>query len=207
MGDAPVVTGEGNAVGIDLGLKCFFATSDGEAVEPSRYYRSAQKKLRRAQRSLSRKKKGSNRRRKTRERVARLHERTANQRRDFHHKQARKLVERYGLIVHESLNVRGISRTRLAKSAHDAGWSRFLNILASKAEEAGVRVFAVHPKNTTQACSRCGALPQTKKTLSERTHRCGCGYVVDRDVNAAQNILGLGRSLQDATWPVAACVS
>ena len=126
---------------------------------------------------------------------------STNQRRDFHHKEARKLVDRYGLIVHEALNVQGIARTRLAKSMHDAGWAQFLNILAAKAEEAGVRVVAVDPKNTTQACSRCGALPEIKKTLSVRTHRCEwCEYVADRDVNAAKNIERLGRSLQAQTY-------
>ena len=123
VGEAPEATVEkGPAVGIDLGLTSFFATSKGEMVEPSRYYRRSQKKRRRAQRSVSRKKKGSNRRCKARERVAKLHEKTANQRRDFHHKRARKLVDTYGLIAHESLNVKGIARSHLAKTTHDAGW-------------------------------------------------------------------------------------
>lgn len=208
LDDAPEATDDGSAVGIDLGLKAFLVTSEEESVEPPRHYRKARKKLRQAQRSLSRRKKGSNRRRKARQRVAKLHEKTANQRRDFHHKEARKLVERYGLIAHEALNIRGIARTRLAKSAHDAGWAQFLNILAQKAEEAAVRVVAVNPKNTTQVCCRCGALPEVKKTLSVRVHRClSCGYIADRDVNAARNILGLGRSLQDETWAVEPCVS
>jgi putative transposase len=207
VGDAPEVTYDGAAVGIDLGLKAFLVTSDGESVEPPHYYRKAQKQLRRAQRSLSRKKKGSNRRRKARERVEKLHEKMANQRRDFHHKEARKLVEMYGTIAYEALNVRGIARTHLAKSTHDAGWAQFLNILAAKAEEAGRRVIAVDPKNTTQACSRCGALPEVKKTLSVRIHTCPCGYVADRDVNAAKNILKLGRSLQAQTKRIAASVA
>jgi putative transposase len=115
---------------------------------------------------------------------------------------------RHGLIAHETLGVKSIARTSLAKSTHDAGWARFVGILAAKAEEAGVRVVAVDPKNTTQACSNCGALPKVKKTLSERTHSCSpCDYVTDRDVNAAQNILRLGRSLQDETQRVAANVS
>jgi putative transposase len=130
LGDAPEVTTDGAAVGIDLGLRSFLVTSSGESVEPPRCYRKAQKKLRRAQRSLSRKKKGSNRRRKAREKVARMHQKTANQRRDFHHKQARKLVDAHGLIVCEALNIQGIARTWLAKSTHDAGWGAFLNILA-----------------------------------------------------------------------------
>jgi putative transposase len=208
LGEAPEVSAQkGVAVGIDLGLKAFLATSDGEVVEPPRYYRKAQKKLRRAQRSLSRIKKGSNRRRKARQRVARLYEKTANQRRDFHHKQARKLVDAHSLIVHEVLNIRGIARSRLAKSTHDAGWARFVTILQFKAEEAGVAVVAVDPRNTTQMCSNCGKLPEATKTLSERVHSCVCGYEVDRDVNATQNILRLGRSLQDETQRVAAYVS
>jgi putative transposase len=160
-----------------------------------------------AQRSASRKKKGSGRRRKARERVARLHEKTANQRRDFHHKQARKLVDTHGLIVHEALNIEGIARGRLAKSTHDAGWASFLNILSYKAEEAGTRVVAVDPRNTTQASSSCGAVAEVRKTLSDRIHACPCGYVADRDVNAARNILSLGRSDQDVTWRSSACVS
>jgi len=200
LGDAPEATGDGPAVGIDLGLKSFLVTSDGKSVEPPRYYRESQKKLRKAQRSISRKTKGSNRRRKAQEKAARLHEKTANQRRDFHHKQARKLVDTHGLIVHEALNIKGIAQTRLAKSTHDAGWASFLNILSYKAEEAGTRVVAVNPRNTTQACSSCGAMPEVKKTLSDRTHVCPCGYTDDRDVDAALNILSLGRSDQAQTY-------
>jgi putative transposase len=212
IGDAPDPrSSSGSEIGIDLGLKSFLVTSEGESVEPPRYYRKSQKKLRRAQRALSRKKRGSNRRSKARQHVARLHEKTANQRRDFHHKQARKLVDSHGLIVHEALNVKGIARTRLAKSTHDVGWASFVSILAAKAEEAGARVVAVDPKNTTQACSNCGALPEVKKTLSVRTHICSsCEYIADRDVNAAQNVLkkyGLGRSLQAQTKRVAASVA
>jgi putative transposase len=200
LGDASEVTAEGPAIGIDLGLKSFLVTSDGKSIKPPRYYRESQRKLRVAQRSVSRKKKGSGRRRKARERVARLHEKTANQRRDFHHKQARKLVETHGLIVHEAFNIEGIARSRLAKSIHDAGWASFLNILSYKAEEAGAKVVAVDPRNTTQACSSCGAMPEVRKTLSDRPHVCPCGYTDDRDVNAALNILSLGRSDQAQTY-------
>lgn len=181
VGDAPLDTRDGPAVGIDLAPKSFLSTSESETVEPPRYYRRAQRKLRGAQRALSLKGKGSKRRGKARVHVARLHGKTANQRRDFHPKTARKLVERHGLIVHDALNVKGIARTRLAKFTHDAGWARFLDILASKAEEAGVRVIVVDPKNTTQACSRCGDVPRAKRTLSVRVHRCeACGYTADR---------------------------
>jgi putative transposase len=101
-----------------------------------------------------------------------------------------------------SLNVKGIARTPLAKSTHDAGWAQFVNILVSKAEEAGVGVVAVDPKNTTQACSRCGALAELKKKVSDRMHVCLCGYVQDWDINAAENILRLGWSLQARTYAV-----
>ncbi len=207
LGDAPEATADGPAVGIDLGLKSFLVASDGASVEPPCHYRKAQKKLRRAQRALARKRKGSIRRGNARRRVAKLHEKVANQRRDFHHKQARRLVERYGLIAVEALNVEGIARSRLAKSALDAGWASFLQILRYKAEEAGTRIVAVDPRNTTQACSRCGRTPEAKKTLSDRTHSCACGYTAGRDVNAALNILRLGCSLQDETQRVAAYVS
>lgn len=209
LGDAPEPVQGRPEVGIDLGLKAFLLTSDGASVEPAHHYRKAQKKLRREQCGLARKRKGSTRRGKARHRVAKLHEKTANQRRDFHHKEARKLVDTHGLIAHEALNVKGIARSRLAKSTHDAGWAQFLNILGYKAESAGVRVVAVDPRNTTQVCSACGALPEVKKTLSDRVHSCSCGYVADRDVNAAENILklGLGRSLRDGTQRVAASVS
>jgi putative transposase len=207
LGDEPEPVEGGLEIGIDLGLKSFLVTSDGSSVDPPRYYRKAQKKLKRAQRALTRKKKGSSRRRKVRERVARLHEKTANQRRDFHHKEARKLVDAHGLIAHEALNVKGLARTRLATSVHDAGWAQFVNILVPKAEEAGVRVVAVNPANTTQACSSCGAMPETEKTLSDRLHNCSCGYVADRDVNSAENILALGRSAQAPTQRVAASVA
>lgn len=209
LGDAPEAYGDGPAVGVDLGLKSFLVTSSGASVEPAHHYRKASKKLRRAQRSLARKRKGSKRRGKARRRVAKLHEKTANQRRDFHHKEARKLVDHHGLIAHEALNVKGIARTRLAKSTLDAGWAQFLNVLSYKAEEAGTAVVAVDPRNTTQVCSACGALPKIKKTLSDRVHSCPCGYTADRDVNAALNVLHLGQGLclRDGTQRVAASVS
>jgi putative transposase len=113
-----------------------------------------------------------------------------------------------GLIAHEDLHAKGIARSRLAKSALDAGWAQFVNILGQKAEEAAVRVVAVNPANTTQECSSCGAMPEVKKTLSDRVHSCtSCGYRADRDVNAAQNVLRLGLSLWDGTQRAAASVS
>jgi putative transposase len=192
------------ATGIDLGLKVFLVTAGGRQIAPPRYYRKAQKALRRAQRAVARKQKGSHRRKKAVRILAQRALHVANQRRNFHHQIAHHLVGQYGMIAHEALNIQGIARSRLAKSTHDVGWGQFLHILHSKAEGAGVRVIAVPPANTTQQCSACGALPETpeqRKTLGDRVHRCpSCGYTADRDLNAAQNILRLGRSLQASTW-------
>lgn len=200
LGPVNVAQSDGPAVGIDLGLKAFLVTSEGESVAPPQHYRKAQAALRRAQRKVARRQKGSKRRAKAVHALQKQHQRVGNLRRDFHHKTARALVNRYGTIVHEDLNIRGIARTRLAKSTLDVAWGTFLHILSYKAEEAGVTVIAVSPHNTTQACSQCGALPDVPKTLADRVHVCpACGYVADRDLNAAQNILRLGSSRQDRT--------
>lgn len=178
------------AVGVDLGLKSFFVTSDGEEVKPPKFYRKAQKKLRRVQRAVSRKRKGGANRRKAVQHLARVHQHVANQRKDWHHKTALSLVRRYGLIAHEDLNVKGIARTRLAKSTHDAGWSQFLSVLRQKAECAAVLVVGVNPRNTTQMCSNCGCLPAVPLKLSDRVYHCAfCDFQADRDFNAAKNIL------------------
>ena len=184
--EAKPLPATGSEVGIDLGLNHFLITSDGEFVDAPRHFRTAQKKLRRAQRSLARKKKGSKRRTKQRERVAKLHRKVKRQRTDFHHKAARKLVNEHDVIAHEALNVKGLGRTRLAKSILDAGWAQFLGILTSKAEEASRVVVPVDPKYTSQTCPNCGRI--AKKLLSTRWHSCECGCELDRDVAAAQVI-------------------
>jgi putative transposase len=178
------------AIGVDLGLKSFLVTSDGESVDTPKLYRKAQAKLRRSQRAVARKKRGGKNRRKAIKTLGRLHTHVANQRKDFHHKTAKSLVDRYGIIAHEDLNVKGIVRSlRLAKSTHDAGWSQFTAILAQKAESAAVRVIAVNPRYTTQTCSRCGCLPTVPITLSVRIYTCEhCNFTLDRDWNAAINI-------------------
>ena len=176
-------------VGIDLGLKSFLATSEGEAVAAPQFYRKAQKKRTRANRQASRKQKGSKNQNKAYQKVRRIERKVANQRRDFHYKLALDLVRRFGKIAHEDLNIEGIVRSRLAKSTHDAGWGQFLTILSHKAECAGVQLVAVDPRNTTQTCSQCGGLPAVKIGLSVRTYTCAhCGHVADRDHNAAVNI-------------------
>jgi len=199
--DPVILEHTGPAVGIDMGLSHLLALSDGTLVENPRWLRQSLAQLRVAQRRLARRQRGSARRRKAVAQVARLHERVANQRRDFWHKLTRQLADTYSLIALEDLTLAFMTANHhLALSAHDAGLAEFQQLLAYKAEEAGVTVIAVPPHNTTQACSYCGTLPDVPKTLADRVHSCSqCGYVADRDLNAAQNILRLGSSLQDRT--------
>ena len=135
-------------------------------------------------------KKGSHRRRKAAYLVAKIHERIQNQRLDFWHKTTHTLAESYSLIAIENLTLDFMLKNHhLALSAADAGLGMFRQLLSYKAEDAGTKVVAVNPKNTTQACSQCGGI--VPKSLSERVHRCSCGLVMDRDINAAINILNL----------------
>lgn len=180
----------GAVVGLDLGLTSFVATSDGELIAAPQHLRKAERLVKRSQRTVSRRKRGSNRRRKAVKLLAKRHERVRNQRKDFHHKLARRLVNENDLIAHEDLNVSGLARTRLAKSVLDAGWSAFIVCLSAKAANAGRLVRAVDPRYTSQTCPQCGAV--VKKSLSERWHSCGCGCELNRDVAAAQVILARG---------------
>ena len=173
-----------NTIGIDMGLKSFLTDDSGEEIAIPQHYRKSEKRLKRLQRGLSRKRKGSNRRKKARSRVAKAHLKVSNQRKDFHYKTAQKLLQQGKHVAHEKLNIRGIARTRMAKSTHDAGWGQFLQILSIKAERAGLLAIAVNPNGTSQDCSNCGV--KVKKELSERWHSCpNCGCELDRDHNAA----------------------
>jgi putative transposase len=175
-------------VGIDVGLKTFASLSNGDHVENPRFFRRDEKALAKAQRKLSKQKRGSRARRKARKVVSRIHERIRNRRHDFVHQTARRLVNRYGVIGVEKLNVKGMVKNHcLAKSISDASWSMFRSVLTGKAERANRLVVAVNPAYTSQRCSGCGDIQ--KKSLSVRTHRCFvCGLVLDRDTNAAVNI-------------------
>jgi putative transposase len=150
------------------------------------------KNLAHSQRLLSRKAKGSWRFRKQSWIVARRYERITNRRKDFLHKLANHYIQNNDLIVIENLNVAGMVRNHhLARVISDASWSLFRNLLTSKAENAGRKVIAVNPRFTSQKCSKCGEY--VEKSLSVRTHICPyCGYIDDRDVNAAKNILAIG---------------
>jgi len=187
-----------NNVGIDVGLEAFATMSDGTRIENHRYYKAAQVKLRRAQRKVARRaNKKSKRRRKAILLLQKAHQHVANQRKDFQHKLSTWLVQNFGMIAVEDLNVKGLSGGILAKAVHDVGWCSFLNILAYKAENAGRQVIKVDPKYTSQECPNCHALE--KKSLSERVHRCDCGLTIGRDHAAAFVILGRGLRLQALT--------
>jgi putative transposase len=181
------------AIGIDVGLTHFATLSDGEKIENPRYLKEELPELRRAQRSLSRKKKGGCNRAKQRRKVARVHARVANLRREHQHKISNGLISRYGKIAVEGLNVQGMVKNhRVARAIADAGWTGFVEVLTHKAERAGGEVKQVSPNYTSQQCSACGE--NVPKTLAVRVHRCDCGLVMDRDQNAARNIL-------ERAWP------
>jgi putative transposase len=185
-----------------VGLKSFLTDSEGNTVPNPRFYRTSQKTLRRKQRQLCRRKKGSKRRRKAARNTAQTHLKIARQRRDFHYKVAQQYAERYQVIAVEDLIILNMVQNHsLAKSIMDASWGAFLAILSEKAERAGHAVVRVNPRFTSQKCFKCGEIVQ--KSLSVRTHLCPfCGYMADRDVNAAQNILKRarpGHGLQELT--------
>jgi putative transposase len=207
------------AVGIDLGLEHFATLSTGEHIANPHHFRTGQALVTQRSQALARRKRGSTRRRKARLLVAKAHRKVFNQRRDFHHKMARTLVGSHRLIAVEKLRITNLVRrpapilattdegsiiyapngaaakSGLAKSIHDAGWGRFLTILTHKAAEAGVVLIAVNPAGTSQVCSGCGK--QIPKPLAERWHSCEhCGCSVQRDVNAARNILRAGQARQ-----------
>jgi putative transposase len=179
------------STGIDVGIESFLTTKDGKQEPTIQPLKKALRKLRVEQRSFNRKEKGSNSRKKQRRRVSRLHARVANTRRDQHHKIAAKLVNRYGAIAVERLNIKGMVKNhRIARAVQDSGWSQFLAILKHKAESAGVRIFEVNARGTSQECPACGLI--AKKELGDRRHECECGYSVHRDHAAAQVVFARG---------------
>ncbi|HEV2461988.1 MAG TPA: transposase [Ktedonobacterales bacterium] len=216
----------GRATGIDVGLQGFLVRADGEPVENPRHYRRAERQLAKAPRRVSRRKKGSTRRRKAVALRKRTQQQVLRQRRDCHHKTALAHVREYDMLYREDLQVRnmarrpdampdgnggylknGASRTAgLNTAIHAAGWYAFRQILACKAAWAGKRGEAIPPAYTSQECSGCGE--RVRKRLSVRTHVCPrCGLVLDRDENAALNILRAGQAPQARTWPGGASVA
>lgn len=188
----------GKEIGIDVGLKVFLADSDGNFVDNPRFFRKAEKELRRKQRAFSRKKLRSKRRQKAKRQVQRVHKKVKNQRADFIKKLAKEYVDSNGVIYVEALKIVNMVKNKyLSKSISDASWNMFRQWLTFKAEEAGRKVIAVNPKNTSQICL-CGET--VKKSLAVRVHKCSvCGLVIDRDTLAAKNVLRFGQNRQVLT--------
>ena len=194
-------------VGVDIGISHALTLSDGTTFDSPKYLQASLRKMRVLQHSVSRKKKGSKNQHKAIQKVACLHEHIANQRQDFWHKTTRQLVNTYGVVVLEDLSLKFmLQNSNLSRAAHDVGLGMFRTILNYKAINAGVEIVTVNPHNTSQMCSGCGSIVQ--KSLNVRVHSCpDCGLMIDRDLNAARNILELGRSSWELTWPVRVCVS
>ncbi len=195
-------------VGVDLGINSFAALSDGTFMENPRFYRNEEEEIQAAHKKIAHRKKGSQRRNRAKKELSRLYRKVRNKRRDFLHKQSRKLVNENAVVVFEDLQVDNMTKRPkpkqdengkyfpngaaakggLNKSILDAGWSAFVALCTSKAEEAGCTVVKVAPHGTSQVCSSCGCI--VKKDLSVRWHSClHCGCELDRDHNAALNIL------------------
>jgi putative transposase len=184
--------------GVDVGLASFATLSNGDKITNPRFFKKEQDALAKAQRRMSKLEKGTPERAKARKVVSRIHERIANKRTDFAHKQSRILVNTYGVLVFEKLAVADmmsnhtqIFGNKLNKSIADVAWSQLAQFATYKAEDAGRLFLQVDPRNTSKMCSRCSAL--VPKDLGVRVHDCPhCGLVLDRDHNAAINILALG---------------
>lgn len=177
-----------SAVGIDVGLEKFLTTSDAEAIAIPQFYRKAQTVLARQQRKLARLEKGSNNYQKQANKVARLHLHIARQRKDFHYSVAHYLCITYDLIGFEKLNIKGLARTRLAKSILDVAWRTFLNILQAVAVKRGKHTQEVDARGTSIECFNCEE--KVVKNLSVRVHNCpNCAISLDRDYNASINVL------------------
>jgi putative transposase len=179
-------------IGLDVGLEFFYSDSNGHHEENPRFLRKAEKAIKHAQRQIYKKEKGKNQRRKARQRYARKHLRVNRQRTEHSKRLARTLCKANALVAYEDLNVKGMVRNHcLAKSINDVAWSLFRHWLEYFAAKFNTTVVAVNPRMTSQKCSDCGAI--VKKSLSTRTHKCACGCEMQRDVNAAINILNLGK--------------
>ncbi|WP_414625297.1 RNA-guided endonuclease InsQ/TnpB family protein [Calothrix sp. CCY 0018] len=191
----------GKTIGLDVGLKEFYTDSNGHSEPNCRFYRAGEKRLKFKQRRVSRKQKGSTNRRKAINKLGRVHLRISRQREEHAKKVARCVIKSYDLVAYEDLRIKNLVKNHcLAKSINDAGWYQFRKWLEYFGVKFGRTTVAVNPAYTSQKCSNCGAL--VKKSLSTRTHVCECGFVLDRDWNAAINILRLALSTvgHTGTW-------
>lgn len=183
----------GKTIGLDVCLSHFYTDSNGDKVENTRYLRKSETALKRAQKRLSRKEKWSKNRARASIRLGKQHLKNQRQRQDFAVKLARCVLMSNDVVVFEDLQLRKMANNHhLAKSITDASWSIFRQWIEYFGLVFGVITVAVSPHNTSQKCSKCGAI--VKKTLSTRTHQCACNTVLCRDENAARNILQLGLS-------------
>ncbi|NEP48863.1 MAG: transposase [Moorea sp. SIO3C2] len=191
--DLPQPIPHGEAVGIDVGLTSFIATSSGLLIKRPRFLGDAERKLKWLQKRVSRKPIGSKNWRRAQKKVAKLHEYVANCRKDWHRKLSHHLCDHAGMIFVEDLNLVGLSRGILGKHCLDAGFGQFFEILAQTCFKRGVYFQKVDARKTSQICPNC--LTETgKKELSQRTHICStCGYTTDRDVAAAQVVAIRGK--------------
>ena len=182
----------GRTIGLDVGLTHFYTDSDGNTIENPRHLRKSQRSLKKLNRRLSKTQKGSKNREAARNCLSRKHLKVSRRRKDFAVKLARCVVQSNDLVAYEDLSVRNMVKNRkLSKSISDAAWTAFRNWVEYFGKVFGVATVAVAPHYTSQNCSSCGKV--AKKSLSERTHICPhCGFVLDRDWNAARNILELG---------------
>jgi putative transposase len=183
----------GQHVGIDVGLKTFATLTEGEPIERPRFFRLEEHALAKAQRRLANAEQGTPERAEWRKIVGRVHERITWRRGDFAHQHSRRIVNQFDLIAVEDLSVNRMTHTHcLAKSIADAAWTQFATYLSHKAAWAGRSYVAVNPAYTSQDCSGCGH--RQPLSLSERFYTCPCcGLALDRDLNAARNMLRLGR--------------
>ena len=179
-------------VGIDLGIKNFIVDSDKKQVDPPRFFNKLLKEIANKQRSLDKKKKGSKRRQKAIQILTRTHEKIGNQRTDFLHKVSRGYADKYALVAVEKLDVKGMMDSYFSRYIQDSAWDKFTQLLSYKLKMLGKVYVEVNPSYTTQECNKCGKI--VKKSLSIRTHICDCGFVVDRDYNAALNIIKKARA-------------
>ncbi len=182
------------AVGLDVGLENFATLSNKEKIANPHFFKADQRALAKAQRKLSKQKKGSSERRKVKKIVTRIHERIFNRRNNFCHQEARKIVNRFGIICIEDLSINKMRKSNfrsINRSIEDVAWGQFANILSQKAEEAARQFVAVNPRGTSQKCSQCGTI--VEKKLPARWHNCPvCGIRLHRDFNSSLNILSLG---------------
>jgi putative transposase len=191
----------GKTIGLDVGLKEFYTDSNGYTEPNPRFYRIGEKRLKFRQRRVSRKKKGSINRRKAVNRLGRVHLKISRQREEHAKRLARCVIQSNDLIAYEDLRIKNLVKNHcLAKSINDAGWYHFRKWLEYFGIKFGKITIAVNPAYSSQNCSNCGAV--VKKSLSIRTHRCQCGFELDRDWNAAINILNLalGTTGHVGTW-------